>query len=99
MLNKEDGEESVCMFLKEFPETLFNQVPLKGIPEIQKVTFTKYDEQQFNSVTGGEEKVKENYMIETDGVALQKVLGAEKIDFKRTCSNDIIEDSTKVLWN
>jgi DNA-directed RNA polymerase II subunit RPB1 len=30
-------------------------------------------------------------MIETDGVALHKVLGAEKIDFKRTVSNDIIE--------
>ena len=30
-------------------------------------------------------------MIETDGVALQKVLGFNKIDFRKTTSNDLIE--------
>ena len=30
-------------------------------------------------------------MIDTDGVALQKVLGFNKINFKKTASNDIIE--------
>jgi DNA-directed RNA polymerase II subunit RPB1 len=30
-------------------------------------------------------------MVETDGVALGKVLTYEKVDFKRTISNDIIE--------
>jgi DNA-directed RNA polymerase II subunit RPB1 len=30
-------------------------------------------------------------MVETDGVALGKVLTYDKVDFKRTISNDIIE--------
>lgn len=30
-------------------------------------------------------------MIETDGVALQKVLGFDKIEFRKSISNDIIE--------
>lgn len=62
---------------------------LKGYPEITKVTFSLYDEQEYNPVTGQAEKIKDNWLIETDGVALQKVLGHEKIDFKRTVSNDI----------
>jgi DNA-directed RNA polymerase II subunit RPB1 len=41
--------------------------------------------------TGAEKKTDDNWLVETDGVALQKVLGAKKIDFKRTISNDILE--------
>jgi len=43
-------------------------------------------------VTGEKFKSKEKfYMIETDGVALQKVLGYSKVNHQRTISNDIIE--------
>lgn len=72
---------------------------LKGIPEISKVTFSLYEEKEYNAITGEkiENKVKKGepankykcWLIETDGVALQKVLGFDEIDFKRTTSNDI----------
>ena len=54
---EDEAEETVYMFLKEFMDKLFNVLALKGIHEIQKVTFTKYDEQEFNSDTGAEEKI------------------------------------------
>lgn len=61
---------------------------LKGYPEITKVTFSKYTEKEYNPRTGKQES-DENWLIETDGVALQKVLGHDKIDSRRTHSNDI----------
>ncbi len=88
---EDDEEETACMFLKEFQDRLFNELALKGIHEITKVTFTKYDEKIFLPDTGAEKKTDDNWLVETDGVALQKVLGAKKIDFKRTISNDILE--------
>jgi hypothetical protein len=41
---EDEAEETVYMFLKEFMDKLFSVLALKGIHEIQKVTFTKYDE-------------------------------------------------------
>jgi len=87
------------MYLKEFQDKLLNEMALKGIPEISKVTFSLYEEKEYNAVTGakvvnapkkGENPDKhKSWLIETDGVALQKVLGFDEIDFKRTTSNDI----------
>lgn len=39
---EDDDEETVCQCLKEFEDKILNEVSLKGILEIQKVTFTKY---------------------------------------------------------
>ena len=44
----DDEEETVCMFLKEFQERLFNELTLKGIHEISKVTFSKYDDKEYD---------------------------------------------------
>lgn len=88
---EDDDDETVCMYLKEFEDKILNEVSLKGIHEIQKVTFTKYQENEFDEKTGKISISRDNWMIETDGVALQKVLGFERVDKKRTISNDIIE--------
>ena len=87
-----NDEESTAMYLKEIMDKILNEVSLSGIPEISKVTFTKYNETEYSPLTG--EKLKpadppKHWLIETDGVALAKVLGYDKIDFKRTYSNDI----------
>lgn len=90
---EDDDEDTVCMFLKDFQEKLLSELSLKGIHEISKVTFTKYDENEYDDkgklVKLGKDVF--NWMIETDGVALQKVLGFSKIDYKKSSSNDIIE--------
>lgn len=50
----EDDEEdtTVCMFLKDFQDRLFNELALKGLHEISKVTFTKYNDEVFDVNTG-----------------------------------------------
>jgi DNA-directed RNA polymerase II subunit RPB1 len=100
-----DEEETACTYLKGFMDDLLNKLSLSGIPEISKVTFTTYEEKFWNPDTGEEDHefkmewdekqkkmVKKNekyWLIETDGVALQKVLGLKKIDHTRVSSNDI----------
>jgi DNA-directed RNA polymerase II subunit RPB1 len=97
---EDDEEETVCMYLKEFEDKLLHELALKGIHEISKVTFTKYTDTEFDPVTGAlvlpkaaekGEKSQDNWLVETDGVALAKVLAYEKVDYTRTISNDIIE--------
>jgi DNA-directed RNA polymerase II subunit RPB1 len=90
--NEEDEESSNDMYLKEMLDNILNNLTISGIPEISKVTFMKYNETEYDPITGGKCKPKDpplNWLIETDGVALAKVLSLEKIDFKRTYSNDI----------
>ena len=67
---EDDEEETVCMYLKEFEEKLLHDLTLKGIQEISKVTFSKYMDNEYNPVTGAHKITKDNYMVETDGVAL-----------------------------
>lgn len=44
------------MYLKEFEDKILNELTLKGIFEITKVTFTKYDDDEFDPLTGGIKK-------------------------------------------
>mmetsp|Transcript_19469 Transcript_19469/g.18585 ORF Transcript_19469/g.18585 Transcript_19469/m.18585 type:complete len:356 (-) Transcript_19469:541-1608(-) len=88
---EDDEEETVCMYMKEFETKLLHELTLKGIPEIDKVTFSKFMDNEFDPVTGKHSILKDIYMVETDGVALQKILRYPKVDFKKTISNDIIE--------
>ncbi len=55
------------------------------------MTFTKYIDHKFDPDSGKHVLMKDVYLIETDGVALMKILDYEKVDYKRTISNDIIE--------
>jgi DNA-directed RNA polymerase II subunit RPB1 len=92
--DEDNEEESTAMYLKEIMDKILNEVTISGIPEITKVTFTKYNETEYDPVTSAlikhdAKETPKNWQIETDGVALSKVLGFDKIDFKRTSSNDI----------
>lgn len=91
--NIEDDEETtVASFLKnEFEPTLLNNLALKGLPEIQKVTFTKNQEHVIDPKTGQISTKEENWVIETDGSSLAKILTIPKVDATRTVSNDTTE--------
>jgi DNA-directed RNA polymerase II subunit RPB1 len=97
MYDLDEGEDegdsnTVCMFLKENLDKLMSEMPLKGFPEITKVSFSKYKETEYHPITGQEINTDDNWIIETDGVALQKVMGcSEEVDYTRTQSNDIQE--------
>jgi DNA-directed RNA polymerase II subunit RPB1 len=91
--NIEDDEETtVASFLKnEFEPTLLNDLALKGLPEISKVTFTKNQESVIDPKTGQISSKDETWVIETDGSALAKILTIPKVDATRTVSNDTTE--------
>jgi len=64
---------------------------IKGHPEIKKVTYTKHMEVEFEKITGAQLICDKNWIIETDGVCLSKILGKEKVDHRKTVSNDCVE--------
>jgi len=80
------------MYLKnEFEPLILNQLQLKGFPEIAKVTFSKYTAHDYCSKTGELLLSDDNWLIETDGTALAKILTMNKVDTTRTVSNDCLE--------
>ena len=91
--NIEDDEETtVASFLKnEFEPTLLNDLALKGLPEISKVTFTKNQESFIDQKTGAIITNEDSWVIETDGSALAKILTIPNVDATRTVSNDTTE--------
>lgn len=86
---RDEDEESAVMLLKELGEDL-GEIMLKGIPEITKVYAKKYTEVDY-SQQGEFQQSEDNWMLETDGVCLRKILAYDLIDSQRTISNDIIE--------
>lgn len=89
-ITQDEGDDTVVSFLKEVEDSLLNDLTIKGFPEISKVYAKKYKEKEYN--TTKEFKISDdNWMLETDGVALAKILAVDKVDYKRTISNDILE--------
>ncbi len=78
-------------FLREIEDSLLNDLTLKGIPEISKVYAKKYNENEFDQESGNAINSSDSWMLETDGVALQKILSVLHVDYKKTVSNDINE--------
>lgn len=68
-----------------------NDVRLKGIPEICKVYAKKYTEHDYDSKNGEQKVSDDNWMLETDGVCLQKIFIQNMVDMKKTISNDLLE--------
>lgn len=77
--------------MREIENNLLNDFTLKGIPEISKVYAKKYNETEYDPHTGAPTTSSDNWMLETDGVALAKILCVNRVDHKRTVSNDINE--------
>ena len=78
-------------------ERLANEMTIKGFNEITKVSLSNYKEKEYDIETGLAKKDNICWFIETDGVALLKVLGLnDDINYKKTTSNDI-QEILKVL--
>lgn len=93
-----DVGSTVPMQLRATESWLLTGLTLKGIPAITKVSYANQTQQSGNKVydpeTGGElkhEKVPDNWIIETDGVALKEVLAVDRVDYARTMSNSVRE--------
>jgi len=85
----------VSMFLRELNNVCLNEIVLRGFPEITKVSYTQSaddcKQKIFDPDTGAYIKDEGNWLLETDGVALARVLGVPGIDATRTTTNSIYE--------
>jgi len=89
---EDDPEQTVASFMKnEFEPSLLNELALKGLQEINKVTFTKIQENFVCQKTGKISVGEDSWLIETDGSALAKVLAIPKVDATKTISNSNME--------
>jgi DNA-directed RNA polymerase II subunit RPB1 len=82
------------MLLRQVEAGLLNDLTLKGIPAITKYTQYKNrsaKEAIYDPETGAQKDRVGDFIIETDGVALKKVLAVEKVDHTRTTSNAVRE--------
>ena len=87
MVLKNDNRDII--FLKNFEKTMLESVVIKGINKIESVSLradknnTVYEE--------GEYKMKEKWILDTDGTNLIEILSHPSVDATRTYSNDIVE--------
>ena len=55
------------------------------------ICYKRYESIIFITCTDGEYSEKQDWLLETDGTALMKVLSQRDVDVARSCSNDICE--------
>ena len=88
----ESDKEDELQILKNLEGEFLKSMSLKGYPEITKVYAKTIDYPYFDEETGASKKTKkEHWMLETDGVALAKVMNENYVEYTRTTSNDINE--------
>jgi DNA-directed RNA polymerase II subunit RPB1 len=89
------GDKDAIKSLRELADNLLEECVLRGIKEIPKISTSKALNEckikTFDPVSGKEVEDKDNWVIETDGVALQKCMNVEGVDYTRTTSNNIQE--------
>ena len=86
-----DSEEEL-QTLKNLEGDLLKSMSLKGYPEIKKVYAKTINYPFYDKATGASMKTQKiHWMLETDGVALAKIMNEEYVDFSKTTSNDINE--------
>ncbi|XP_078486063.1 DNA-directed RNA polymerase II subunit RPB1-like [Ciona intestinalis] len=92
---KADTEEKTDdVFLRHIEDDMLTDMTLKGIPQIAKVYMHLPEEENKKRIVitkEGEFIAVQDWILETDGTALMRVLSERDIDPVRTTSNDICE--------
>jgi DNA-directed RNA polymerase II subunit RPB1 len=85
----EDGREEEDMFLKKLAHTMLGEITLQGIEGITRVFMVQKKQILLNS--NGEFDHKNEWVLETNGINLAKVLSENNVDHKRVTSNSCVE--------
>ena len=84
---KNDNRDII--YLKNFEKTMLENVVIKGINKIESVNLRS---DKNNTVfEDGEYKMKEKWILDTNGTNLIEILSHPSVDYTRTYSNDIVE--------
>ena len=82
------------MLLRYIESNILSDMTLQGIEQISKVYMHLPKEESKKRIVinkEGEFTSIQDWLLETDGTALMKVLSQKNVDVNRTCSNDICE--------
>ena len=82
------------MLLRYIESNILSDMTLQGIEQISKVYMHLPKEESKKRIVinkEGEFSSIQDWLLETDGTALMKVLSQKDVDVNRTCSNDICE--------
>ena len=89
---KEDGgeeDDDEDIFLRQLESTMLSTISLRGVEGIERVFMLKHKR---NVITeSGEFDNPTEWVLETDGINLEKVLCVDGVDATRTYSNSIVE--------
>ena len=86
----DDGVEE-DVFLRQRENTMLKSVTLRGVPGIKRVFLVEHTKVVVNEEGGFNARDHKEWVLETDGVNLKKVMSKEGVDFKRTYSNSCTE--------
>lgn len=89
--DKEDGEEAEeeDIFLKQLETSMLSTISLRGVEGIERVFMLKHKRNVISDT--GEFETPTEWVLETDGINLRKVLCVEGVDASRTMSNSCVE--------
>ena len=90
-LNDTFTQEDHIYYVKSFMEKILNDMIIRGIKDIEKVTLRKIKQYQHYDEKSGNFENKETYVIDTVGTNLLDVLALDFIVTEKTITNDIME--------
>ncbi|KAK4052414.1 DNA-directed RNA polymerase II core subunit rpo21 [Microbotryomycetes sp. JL201] len=82
-----DDEEDV--FLKQLETSMLSSIALRGVEGIDRVFMLQHKRSQIQD--NGEYDTPTEWVLETDGINLRKVLCVDGVDSRRTVSNSCVE--------
>ncbi|KAL8276556.1 hypothetical protein RQP46_011046 [Phenoliferia psychrophenolica] len=89
--DKDDGEEAEeeDIFLKQLETSMLSTIALRGVEGIERVFMLKHKRNVISET--GEFETPTEWVLETDGINLRKVLCIDGVDASRTMSNSVVE--------
>ncbi|GAA6057289.1 hypothetical protein JCM3770_001700 [Rhodotorula araucariae] len=85
----DDDEDDEDVFLKQLESQMLGSIALRGVEGIDRVFMMEQKRPMLNGA--GEFHTPNEWVLETDGINLRKVLCIEGVDPKRTLSNSCVE--------
>ncbi|KZO99631.1 beta and beta-prime subunits of DNA dependent RNA-polymerase [Calocera viscosa TUFC12733] len=86
----EAGNVEEDVFLRKLENTMLNSISLRGVDGISRA-FMVQDSKTVLSADGDYRTDKGDWMLETEGINLKKVLSVEGVDATRTTTNSLLE--------
>ncbi|KAK4057043.1 DNA-directed RNA polymerase II core subunit rpo21 [Microbotryomycetes sp. JL221] len=85
----DDADDEEDVFLKQLETSMLSSIALRGVEGIDRVFMLQHKQSQIQD--NGEYDTPTEWVLETDGINLRKVLCVDGVDSRRTVSNSCVE--------